>query len=163
MLTGRAHHVIYFASPREWLAYPEWARDRRDEIVARVKSALRPPDYEYVDDGPAAVAARVPSLVPRSQWRALGIAIALLLAIAAGTAWLVQRGLARGETWLPMPHASQRRVVARAHEPATFWLAIGLYAAAAAGTVGLSGWLAREAVRLRRSTPRSGRTSSPAS
>ncbi len=47
MLMGRAHHVIYFASPSDWLAYPDWARHRRDEIVARVKSAFRPPDYEY--------------------------------------------------------------------------------------------------------------------
>jgi hypothetical protein len=157
MLMGRAHHVVYFASPREWLAYPEWARHRRDEIVARVKSEFRPPDYEYVDDGPAAAAAApLPSPVSHAQWRALGIAIALLLAIAGGTALLVQRGLTRGETWLPMPHASQRRVVTRADEPATFWLAIGFYAAAAAGTVGLSGWLAREAVRLRSSAARSG-------
>jgi len=50
MLTGRAHHVIYFASPDRWLDYPAWARDRRDEIIARIKSDLRPPDYEYVGD-----------------------------------------------------------------------------------------------------------------
>ena len=28
--------------------YPEWARQRRDEIVARVKSVFREPDYEYL-------------------------------------------------------------------------------------------------------------------
>lgn len=47
MLVGRAHHVIYFASPEQWQHYPEWARDRRDEIIARIKSDFREPDYEY--------------------------------------------------------------------------------------------------------------------
>jgi hypothetical protein len=47
MLTGRAHHVIYFDSPERWLGYPEWARDRRDEIITRIKSEFREPDYEY--------------------------------------------------------------------------------------------------------------------
>lgn len=47
MLTGRAHHVIYFASTERWQNYPEWARHRRDEIIARIKSEFRPPDYEY--------------------------------------------------------------------------------------------------------------------
>lgn len=153
MLMGRAHHVIYFASPRAWLAYPDWARHRRDEIVARVKSEFRPPDYEYLDAGPApaAFATGTGSTASPSQLRALAIAVTLLLAIAAGAGWLVQRGVTRGETWLPLPHASQRRVVARAEEPATFWLAIAVYAAAAAGTAGLSGWLVLEGARLRRS------------
>lgn len=154
MLMGRAHHVIYFASPREWLAYPDWARHRRTEIVARVKSEFRPPDYEYLDDGPAPLAVVATSGVASaspSQLRALLIAVTLLLAIAVGAGWLVQRGVASGETWLPAPHAPQRRVVARAEEPATFWLAIAVYAATAAGTAGLSGWLALEGARLRRS------------
>lgn len=47
MLTGRAHHVIYFASPERWQSYPKWARLRRDEIIARIKSEFREPDYEY--------------------------------------------------------------------------------------------------------------------
>jgi len=46
MLMGRAHHVIYFASPERWLEYPEWARGRRDEIIARITSEFREPDYE---------------------------------------------------------------------------------------------------------------------
>ena len=52
MLTGPAHHVIYFASPADWQRYPEWARHRRDEIIARIKSEFRPPDYEYHGDIP---------------------------------------------------------------------------------------------------------------
>lgn len=48
MLMGRAHHVIYFPSPGEWRErYPEWARDRREEIIARVCSVCPAPDYEY--------------------------------------------------------------------------------------------------------------------
>jgi hypothetical protein len=48
MLLGRAHHVIYFDSPEAWVERrPEWARNRRDEIIARIKSAFQPPDYEY--------------------------------------------------------------------------------------------------------------------
>lgn len=48
MLMGRAHHVIYFPSSREWRErYPDWAWDRRDEIITRICSAFRSPDYEY--------------------------------------------------------------------------------------------------------------------
>jgi hypothetical protein len=37
------HHVIYLAR----LELPDWAKERRDEIVGRIKSAFRSPDYEY--------------------------------------------------------------------------------------------------------------------
>lgn len=47
MLMGPAHHVIYFASPAQWADYPAWARLRRAEIIQRIKSAFRAPDYEY--------------------------------------------------------------------------------------------------------------------
>lgn len=47
MLMGRAHHVIYFDSTEKWLQQPEWAQGRRDEIIARIKSAFQEPDYEY--------------------------------------------------------------------------------------------------------------------
>ncbi|MGQ0620910.1 MAG: hypothetical protein ACT4QA_13470 [Panacagrimonas sp.] len=47
MLMGRAHHVIYFASARDWRRYPEWARHRRSEIIQRIKSVFCEPDYEY--------------------------------------------------------------------------------------------------------------------
>jgi hypothetical protein len=45
MLLGRAHHVIYFVSTR----FPDWAAGRRDQIVARIKSEFREPDYEYLE------------------------------------------------------------------------------------------------------------------
>ena len=47
MLIGRAHHIIYFDGVERWQSYPEWARPRRDEIIARIKSEFRKPDYEY--------------------------------------------------------------------------------------------------------------------
>lgn len=47
MLMGQAHHVIYFASKERWESYPEWARHRRTEIITRIKSEFRAPDYEY--------------------------------------------------------------------------------------------------------------------
>ena len=45
MLTGKAHHVIYFTTTR----FPEWTSERRDEIIRRIKSEFHAPDYEYVD------------------------------------------------------------------------------------------------------------------
>ena len=50
MLMGRAHHVIYFADAEHWQTYPEWARRRRAEIIARIKSEFHAPDYEYQGD-----------------------------------------------------------------------------------------------------------------
>jgi len=51
MLIGRPHHVVYVPSPEKWLAYPNWARHRRDEILERLRSELAPPDYEYYFEG----------------------------------------------------------------------------------------------------------------
>lgn len=47
MLMGPTHHVIYFASNEAWNQFPEWARGRRPEIIQRIKSAFRAPEYEY--------------------------------------------------------------------------------------------------------------------
>ena len=47
MLCGRAHHLIYFASPEQWQRYPDWAQGRREEIIARIKSRLGHTNYEY--------------------------------------------------------------------------------------------------------------------
>ena len=49
MLDGELHHVIYLPSNNEWETFPEWARGRRCEIVARIKSVFTPPGYEYED------------------------------------------------------------------------------------------------------------------
>jgi len=161
MLMGPAHHVIYFATPSQWLQYPVWARHRRDEIIARIKSEFRPPDYEYHGDQPGEAPPTAEPVEspprpaperasPRSpQGRgALLLAVLLLLTLAAGMGWIVARGVTRGETRLPIRQASLRRPVPRQQEPATFWLAIGVYAALGAGalTLGLLG--AREWRRM---------------
>ena len=143
MLTGRAHHVIYFATPERWLGYPPWARDRRAEITARITSELRPPDYEY--HGLAATAGAAPSVVasnaspvaPGAGSRALLVVVLVLLMLAATMSWLVARGVARGETYLPLKQATLRRTVSREQEPVTFWISIGLYAAIGAGALSL--------------------------
>lgn len=170
MLMGRAHHVIYFASSQRWQEYPAWARDRRGEIIARVKSQFHPPDYEYQEDtsltppplpgvatlrhdnAPAASmirpTARVPiqTVRPTSdlpRWQRLAyyaLVIAILLGVTVGMAWLVTSGLTSGETVYPGKRASQHRGVVRQQEPALFWFAIVLYAAIGVGTFALTVW-----------------------
>lgn len=155
MLTGRAHHVIYFATPERWLEYPPWARDRRAEITARITSEFREPDYEY--HGLAATAGAAPGTAPRAAAsnvppagasarkggapvegsRALLIAVLVLLVLAGAMGWLVTSGVARGETYLPLKQATLRRSVSRAQEPVTFWMSIGVYAAIGAGALAL--------------------------
>jgi hypothetical protein len=52
----------------------------------------------------------------------------------------VGSGLTKGATYLPMKYASQSRMVARASEPAFFWVSISLYALVGAGALGLAAW-----------------------
>lgn len=48
MLVGTPHHVLYIPNETEWdRRYPRWAQGRRREIVDRITSELRPPEYEY--------------------------------------------------------------------------------------------------------------------
>lgn len=141
MLIGPAHHAVYLASPERWRSYPEWARDRRDEIVARIKSEFREPDYEYSHAGAAPIAptrASAPSH-PGNRWAVI-LAVTILLGLAAGTGWLAYHGVGSGETMLPAKMSSHRRPVVRASEPVLFWFSIGLYASIAIGCVGLVGW-----------------------
>jgi hypothetical protein len=161
MLMGRAHHVIYFASPEQWLRYPAWARDRRNEIIARITSEFREPDYEYYgltatpsatppvarsapEPAPPAPPPPAARPVPRKPGsantghRTLMIAVLVFFAVAAVMGWLVATGVARGETRLPLKQASLRRPVSRDSEPAMFWVSIGLYAALGTGALTLS-------------------------
>lgn len=151
MLMGRAHHVIYFATPERWLTYPPWARDRRDEIIARITSEFREPDYEYhgVNGTEGAASSAVASSVPpagvsarkiaspRAGSRALLVAVLVLFVVAALMGWLVTTGVSSGETYLPLKSAVLRRTVSRAQEPVTFWISIGVYAAIGAGALAL--------------------------
>ena len=165
MLMGRAHHVIYFASPEQWLRYPPWARERRDEIIARITSELREPDYEYhgMTAGSAPAAPVEPTVPPAraptkraskpaspamSGKRALLLAVVLLFALATAMGWLVARGVMRGETYLPMKRAVLRRTVLRAQEPVMFWTSVGVYAVIGAGALVLGTLAVREGRRL---------------
>jgi hypothetical protein len=169
MLTGRAHHVIYFASLDRWRSYPAWARDRRDEIIARIKTAFREPDYEYYGEGlqlpaqpptrsdPTALADAVPpsralqrtgvsSAVTSAERKRFAVAVLVivaLLGLAGGMFWFVTDGLGRGETVLPSTHPTRRRSVSRVQEPAQFWASVGIYAAIGFGSLGVAVWVIR--------------------
>lgn len=148
MLTGRAHHVIYFASAENWQRYPEWAWHRREEIIARIKSEFREPDYQYADGGtasaaPASIPPAAAKRMTRSELRAVFASHAFLLGIAAVMAWLVTTGLQRDETYWPAKRPSQQRTVSREKEPAMFWTAISVYSAIGFGMLGLSACLFR--------------------
>jgi hypothetical protein len=166
MLTGRAHHVIYFKSPSEWQRYPAWAQGRRDEIIARIKQEFREPDYEYHDGGPWATTAPVasppassspaashgPGPAARSSQQGMGallFASVLLFALGGTLSWFALSSVLTGETTLPIQRATLRRTVVRAEEPATFWLAVGVYAAIGAGALTLGTFGMRERRRLR--------------
>lgn len=164
MLTGRAHHVIYFASAEAWQAYPEWARGRRDEIVARIKSEFREPDYAYEDGGTAKATPTLPGEMTDAQIRAhfrrdntatpkqlftLFVCIILMLGVAGWMGWMVKEGLDRKETSLPLKRPSLRRVVSCDQEPAMYWTAIGIYGSLGVGCGVLGLWGIREAFRLR--------------
>lgn len=155
MLMGRPHHVIYFASAETWQRYPEWARQRRDEIIARIKNEFREPDYEYADGGTASSVAMPAPLTPvshgpaqpkamtSSEFRALLAFLAIFLGIASGMAWLVVSGLQRDETFRPAKRASQQRAVSREKEPAMFWTSIGVYSGIGLGSLWLAGCFVR--------------------
>jgi hypothetical protein len=153
MLMGPAHHVIYFASEEAWQHYPEWARHRRGEIIARIVREFREPDYAYQQaDSSAAASLSASSAtsphpgrdVVTGQQRAAFIAfVVILLAITGGMGWLVKSGLERGETFLPSKRASQQRVLLRQLEPSSFWAAIGVYTLIGLGSGSLALWSLR--------------------
>ena len=44
-------HAIYFGSKADWASQPEWARGRREEILARLKEACPITEYAYEGEG----------------------------------------------------------------------------------------------------------------
>ena len=153
LLTGRAHHAVYLASPEQWRQYPEWAHDRRDEIVARIRSQFRPPDYDYGDGAQAPVAAAIaqPAIAPpvsrprsmRTLW-----SIATGLAIAASALLLFAwHGIDTGVTTWPSKRSSQQHEVIRATDPAQFWMSIGVYSGLGLLLGFGAGWLVRQGLR----------------
>lgn len=155
MLTGPAHHVIYFASPAQWNQYPGWARDRRAEIIGRIKSEFREPDYEYHGDAGSTgsapnstPAAHRPVRRPVHGMRALMLAIMLLLALSGGMLLLVISGLTSGHTTLPIKRATTLRQVTRTDDVALYWVSIGIYTTLGLGALGMGAWALRERKRL---------------
>ena len=47
MLVGKPKHVFYLPTEDDWRLLPEWARHRRTEILARMKSDYPETDYAY--------------------------------------------------------------------------------------------------------------------
>jgi hypothetical protein len=145
MLTGRAHHVIYFADDETWQRYPEWARHRRDEIIARIKSQFREPDYEYAGGGTASTSANalIPTAPPRlpSNDGTILPMLAFLIFIACACFWFAACGLDRGEIRLPVKQGSASHIVTRAEKPALFWTSLGTLAVLGTGSVGFGVWL----------------------
>ena len=142
MLTGRAHHVIYFPDAATWQRYPEWARHRREEIISRIKSRFRGPDYEYDGGGTASTPAApgAPVSLPSNDGTILPM-LAFLVAAAAVCFLLTARGIDRGEIRLPVKHNPASRIVTRAESPALFWASIGTLATIGTGCAGCGVWL----------------------
>jgi hypothetical protein len=48
MLCGKPSHIVYVPSEHGWNEkQPQWAYGRRTEIIRRMKSLLKEPDYRY--------------------------------------------------------------------------------------------------------------------
>ncbi len=159
MLMGRAHHAIYFASAEQWQRYPEWARHRRNDILTRIKSEFREPDYEYQMETEtipqvSSATAVIPALpakeiVTGKQHAALWTVILILLVITSAMGWLVVRGIERDETVMPSKHASRQRTLSRNQAPASFWAALSVYTLVGLSTGAGSLWLIRMAWRIK--------------
>lgn len=143
MLMGEAHHAVYLAAPDRWRHYPEWARDRRDEIVARIRSAFTAPAYEYGPEAsgvPPSPSRPPPAAVTPSQRSATRIVAMVLVLFALAMAWLVWHGLDSGQTWWPARQKMARHIVTRVADPAMYWTALALYTTVGLGALALLGW-----------------------
>lgn len=177
MLTGREHHVIYLAGPDVWSGYPDWARHRRPEIIARIKSEFRAPDYEYhgedttggIAPPPAGTAPTTtpPNPVPappvaaaptprvhEGKWWAVPVTVVCLFACSLWMGWLVKDGIDRGVARDVFKQRVSRTQPVRAEEPARFWFLVGTYAFASAGSGAFGIWVL--VVSMRRSARRTG-------
>ena len=47
LTTRRPSFVISFDTPEKWRSYPEWARDLREQIIARIQEACPAPLFEH--------------------------------------------------------------------------------------------------------------------
>ena len=156
LLTGRAHHAVYLPSPDQWRQYPDWARDRREEIVTRIRSQFRAPDYDYGDENDAPPAfAPAPAIAPTRRPEGDGslrmlwiIAVGLALA-AVGFLAFAWHGIDTGVTTWPGKLTSQQHQVTRAADSAQYWMSIGVYVGLGVLLGFASAWLVRAGLRER--------------
>lgn len=97
LLTGRVSHDLHAESDERWREYPEWARHRRDEILARVMSEHLEPQYDRVDRSARAVGpsdALHPDTVPVEHAERLRTPNAPSHSVAGGAAWQTRVGTA---------------------------------------------------------------------
>ncbi len=144
MLTGPAHHVIYFASPDQWQKYPEWAKGRREEIVSRIKSEFRPPDYEYFENGYA------PAPKPSNPARkgAPFLMILFLLAIAAYMGWTTKKAMDVGSVSFRGKYGVNFEF-SRVEDPFGYWLTTSFLSAIGVGAGAYGLWLVASSFRPR--------------
>ncbi len=88
---------------------------------------------------------RTRSSGPGQGLPALYLVITLFVGTAAGSGWLLVDGLRSDETWFPGARPSQARIVARADDPVSYWLSLGLYGLVAGAAVSGTLWLVRNA------------------
>jgi hypothetical protein len=162
MLLGRAHHAIFFRSPEAWKSLPGWAQGRRTEIIARIKSQFREPDYEYYGDGdegtgsglgvapgdspadPVPVAmsqCAVPAVPRQGSKKGLYFSVLVLLAVSVGAFWYANKSVKEGKTTLPTRHGGSGHPVFLKEDPVLFWTCVGAYGVAGMASTGLAAWL----------------------
>lgn len=150
MLMGEAHHVIYFATPAQWLAkYPAWAQARRDEIIARIKSEFRPPAYEYFEGG-GQMAATSPPVLPASAGTAKGgnslWMILFLLGASFYMGWIVQKGLETGAVSFRGKYGVHVDS-SRGEKPVAYWFTIAVLSSISLSAGGGALWLIGSSIR----------------
>lgn len=128
MLMGQAHHVIYFRNADDWKKYPEWSHERRDEIIARIKSQFRESDYEYYHGGTTSVLPNIPAPTPtihtpKKEKGSILMPLAFLLLIAGGAFWFAFEGIQSGEV-KSIAKYQQSRKYSRTEEPGLYWTCI---------------------------------------
>ncbi|MCC6424752.1 MAG: hypothetical protein IT447_14855 [Phycisphaerales bacterium] len=84
---------------------------------------------------------------PARQRLILWMVIILFLSISGGMTWLVTSGIRSGSTILPSKQSTLRRTIHRQDEPATYWLSIGIYAAAGIASLATALWLIHQSSR----------------
>lgn len=143
MLMGDAHHVIYFATPVQWQAkYPLWAQGRRDEIIARIKSEFRPPDYEYYDGSGQIPAASPPAAALQPDTSNGGSScwmILFLLGVSVYMGWIVQQGLTTGAVTFRGKYGVHVDS-SRADKPLAYWFSITVFSAISLSAGGGALW-----------------------